>query len=111
MTRFHPKRTTLWRQGLYLPCLLRFDSAAEGLFYGVMGFIGQHSFPGAEGTFPFLSAALLNPGAFRRNCALLKGFDFIQQQLAGEKTVEGLLPGRLALDLKARGTVQEHDTG
>ena len=54
---------------------------------------------------------LFNTGAFGIDFAFLESFDFVEQEPAGEKTVQPLLARGLTFDLEMRRTVKQDHTG
>ena len=77
----------------------------------MVGFVGEHALFGAAAAAAFLPANLLDAGALGGHLAGAPGFDFVEEQAAGEEAVEALLAGGLALDLEAGGAMQQHDAG
>src|ERR1039458_2785794 len=84
------------------------NRAARFLLGCVVGLVVQHALFGAAAAFAFLAADFLNAGALGIDVALLESFDLVEQQTAGEKTVERLLAGVLAFDLETRRTMDQH---
>ena len=76
-----------------------------------MSFVGQHPIPGPATAATFLTPDFLGAGAFSFNKAMFSCFDFVEQQLAGKKTVQALLARGLAFDLQASRLVAKHDAG
>jgi len=74
----------------------------------MLRFFGKHAVPRAAGTLPFPAADFFDTVALGLDVALLLRFDFIEQQPAGDETIESLLACGLALDLDAAGTVKQH---
>src|ERR1039458_6680159 len=84
------------------------NRAARFLLGCVVGLVVQHALFGAATAFAFLAADLLDTGALGIDVALLESFDLVEQEAAGEKTVERLLAGVLAFDLETCRTVDQH---
>lgn len=76
-----------------------------------MGFVRQHSLFGGAAAFALLAADFFPGGDVGRNATSLELLDLIEQKAPGDETVESLLAGGLAFDLKAGGSMQEHDAG
>jgi hypothetical protein len=74
-------------------------------------FIGEHALFGPARTLAFLSADLLDAGAFGIDVTLLERFDLVEQKAPGEETIESLLARGLAFDLEAGGTMHQHHAG
>src|SRR4051812_14212057 len=74
-----------------------------------MRFVRQDAFFGATAARALLPSELFNPGPFGQRRGLPFGLDFIEQKLAGDHSVQALMACRLALDLKAGGSMKEHD--
>jgi phosphoribosyl 1,2-cyclic phosphodiesterase len=77
----------------------------------MMRFIGKHSLLGPTASSTLLSANLLDSSAHSSHFAGSQFLDSVQQKPPGDESVEALLAGRLAFDVKTRGTVKEHDAG
>ena len=77
----------------------------------MMRFACEHFIFGAARAFAFLAADAFDFGAFGGNEAVLPFLNFVEEQTAGEETVESLLAGFLAFDLEAGGAMKEHDAG
>ena len=76
-----------------------------------MGFVGQHPLFGAAAAAALLAADLLGAGELGRHLAGTQGLDLVEQEAAGQKAVEPLLPSSLALHLQAGRAMEQHDTG
>jgi len=76
-----------------------------------MGFVRQHLLFGAVASPTFLAAKFLQAVTLRLLAFLLTGFEFVQQELKGEHTVESLLARGLALHLKSGWPVKQHHAG
>lgn len=74
-------------------------------------FLGEHAFLRAPAAPKFLTPEFFNAGPFSGGALLAHGLEFVEQQFAGEETVESLLAGLLTFDLNSTGTVQEHHAG
>jgi hypothetical protein len=91
--------------------LLRRNPFAEFFFGGVTGFSSEHTFFGGATAGTLLAADFLDAGAFGGSALFSDGFNFVQEELASEKSVEALLAGFLTFDLNTAGSMKEHDAG
>src|SRR6266850_4851258 len=93
-----------------LQTLVRGNGPAEFLFRRTTRFVREHPFLGAPRRFPFLSPELFNARALGVGAAFSDGFNLVEEQLAGDETVESLLAGALGFHLQAAGTMEQHYT-
>ena len=77
----------------------------------MMRLVGEHPGLGAAGAFPFLAADFFNLGALRGDETVFLFLNLVEQQAAGDETVESLLARLLAFDLHAGWTMQQHHAG
>lgn len=72
-------------------------------------FVNEHAFLRATRAFALLAPHFLHLRALGIRRVFVDGFKLFDEQLAGKKTVEPLVPGGLAFDLHSAGTMEEHD--
>jgi len=94
---------------LRLSVLLIQAATARCFLRGIMRFVSEDALLGGAAASAFLAATFLDSGTLCCDTAFLAGFDFIEQQLAGEETVDPLLARLLALDLQASRAMEQHD--
>src|ERR1017187_8796825 len=73
-----------------------------------MGFVSEHPCLGPAALVALLSAYLLDSGYLRRHLPGLFPFNFVEQYTPGNKPIESLLTGGLALHLQAGWPVKQH---
>jgi hypothetical protein len=91
--------------------MVRGDGAAGVFFGGVAGFVEEDTFFGGAAAWPFLAFTFFDTIAFGAGALLFLGVDFVEQDLAGEETVEALLAGDLTFYFEPCGPMGQHDAG
>ncbi len=76
-----------------------------------MQLVGEHPQLGSLAALAFLPADFLDSRLFGGDPAGAQLFNFVEQELAGEKAIEALLARRLAFYLNTGGTMDQHDAG
>jgi hypothetical protein len=76
----------------------------------MMRFVGEHAILGSTTPPALLPADFFSQGSLLRNEAVFVGLNLVEQQSAGEETVEALLPRGLAFDPQASRPMHQHDT-
>jgi hypothetical protein len=74
-----------------------------------MSFIGEHPILCAPASLSFLSPDFFSFRALALDESSFEPFDLVEQQPAGDKSVQSLLPARLALHLHTRRPMMQHD--
>ena len=75
-----------------------------------MRLVSEDALFGGAAASAFLPAQFLDALPLGVGALAARGLDLVEEQLPGKDTVLSLLTGGLALDLDARGPMQEHHT-
>jgi hypothetical protein len=73
-----------------------------------MGFFNEHPRLGPAALLALLPAYLLDSGQLRRRLPSMFPFNFVEQYTPGNKPIESLLTGCLALHLQAGWAMEQH---
>ena len=74
----------------------------------MMRFVGKHSLFGGATAAPLLAAEFFGTGTLGIGAAFLARFNLVQQQFAGEESIQTLLASTLTLHLQSSRAVQQH---
>ena len=77
----------------------------------MMCLVGEHAILCPFASLSFLPANFFDASFFGCDMAVSHFFNFIEEKMTREVTVEALLPASLAFYLKAGGAMQQHDAG